>query len=166
MYVVKNIRDGPSASLYYDMWILTLEELDEAASTRFTEVGRIQNGQPTPAGGDEAENEVVKCCMTESGDFDYGAYGLDYNNNIIARRVIAYDKTSGIESVMDEAFFHVEGSTATEEFYRKVYGRLNSQLIDVGVRENGVYDTIARIQSGELGVQTTELTCPGQPPRF
>ena len=63
MYVVKNIRETPSSALYYDMWLLTYEVLDQSASARFTEVGGIRNGKPIGVDGLATANNIQKCCM-------------------------------------------------------------------------------------------------------
>ena len=62
--------------------------------------------------------------MYETDDyFNYGAYGLDYNNNVLARRVIKYNKEEGMKYILDEVFNYPSGEPIdSEEFYRKVYG--------------------------------------------
>ena len=100
-----------------------------------------------------------------SGYFNYGAYGLDYNNNIIARRVIKYHKVEGMKYILDEVFnYRDDQPIDSEEFYRKIYGPEKYQEVDYGIRLNGEYRSVASIEWNEWRLESSTLTCPGESP--
>ena len=87
MYFVSNIKKNPDEEVYYDMWLLTRDVFDDQME------GYFENMLLSRAQKDRSE----KCCMDNiEGDFYYGAYGWDYLNTTIARRVIEYTPTGGM----------------------------------------------------------------------
>ena len=116
LYQVKNIRKNPNEDIWYDMWILTVASLDGSMDDYF------ENMQLSRAAKDLSE----KCCYEDvSGNFYYGEYGNDYNQNVIARRVIEHSPNDGLRYVIDEVFNFNDPrapSNDSEEIWRKVNG--------------------------------------------
>ena len=95
LYEVRNIRKNPNEDIFYDIWIMTVASLDGSMDDYF------DNMQLNRATKDLSE----KCCFEDvNGHFNYGAYANDYNNNVIARRVIEFSPTDGFRYLIDEVF--------------------------------------------------------------
>ena len=82
-----------------------------------------------------------KCCFDNvNGQFYYGEFANDYNQNVIARRTIEYSPTSGFRYLIDEVFNYADPrypSNDSEEFWRKVNGPESAQRVQYGTRANG-----------------------------
>ena len=87
-----------------------------------------------------------KCCMDNvEGNFYYGTYATDYDKNIIARRVIEYTPTAGMQSLIDEVFNYndqCDGSNEFELFWRKVNGPESAMRVQYGTVKDNTFTGI------------------------